>query len=407
MNVFAATDYPSGYTKCTKEGQTCSFSGTRSVAYGKSGTFVYATLTGPITCSGSLFPSINVDNPRYCSYANTTSGSSSSSSGGDSSSSSSSGGVSVSLSASPGNGSVSLSWSVSGSINAQEVYRDTDSNPSGRVRIASLSSGARSYTASGLSNGTTYYFWIKARRSSDNVWINSNAASATPSGGSTSSSSGGGSSTSSSSGGITGSSCNGGSTTTVTTTIRVEDGGTFDGGCRTYNGGGDLGDGSQDEGQDPLFRVGPGVIRNVYIGSNGADGIHSRNGGDVDNIHWSDVGEDAMTIKDPTNGATVTANNLEGYDSADKFLQANDDATWSVNNCIVKRAGKFLRQNGDTTFPLHMNVSNCDIADMNEGIFRSDSPNSTARITNSRLHNAGDICIGDWASCTSSGITNY
>ena len=46
----AATDYPTGYTKCAKEGETCSFSGTRSVAYGKSGTFVYATLTGPITC---------------------------------------------------------------------------------------------------------------------------------------------------------------------------------------------------------------------------------------------------------------------------------------------------------------------------------------------------------------------
>ncbi len=76
----AATDYPSGYTKCAKEGETCSFSGTRSVAYGKSGTFVYATLTGPITCQASLFPSIGVDNPRYCSYSNTGSSSSSSSS---------------------------------------------------------------------------------------------------------------------------------------------------------------------------------------------------------------------------------------------------------------------------------------------------------------------------------------
>src|SRR5688572_7114907 len=64
----AATDYPSGYTKCAKEGETCTFSGTRSVAYGKAGTFVYANLTGPLTCSGSLFPAINVATPRYCSY---------------------------------------------------------------------------------------------------------------------------------------------------------------------------------------------------------------------------------------------------------------------------------------------------------------------------------------------------
>ena len=64
----AATDYPSGYTKCAKEGETCSFTGTRSVAYGKAGTFVYANLTGPLTCSASRFPAINVGTPRYCSY---------------------------------------------------------------------------------------------------------------------------------------------------------------------------------------------------------------------------------------------------------------------------------------------------------------------------------------------------
>src|SRR5882672_2722220 len=80
----AATDYPAGYTKCAKEGETCTFSGTRSVAYGKSGTFVFATLTGPITCAASRFPAINVGTPRYCSYgaAGSSSSSSSSSSGG-------------------------------------------------------------------------------------------------------------------------------------------------------------------------------------------------------------------------------------------------------------------------------------------------------------------------------------
>lgn len=73
-SAYAAPDYPPGYTKCAKEGATCSFSGTRSVAYGKAGTFVYATLTGPIQCSGSLFPAINVGNPRYCSYGPTGGG---------------------------------------------------------------------------------------------------------------------------------------------------------------------------------------------------------------------------------------------------------------------------------------------------------------------------------------------
>lgn len=473
--VSAATDYPSGYTKCAKEGETCSFSGTRSVAYGKAGEFVYANLSGPITCNGSLFPSINVGNPRYCSYSGSTgSGSttSSTSSGSTTSSTSSSGGganfngngryqiisrfsgkvIDVASSSSANGANIQL-WSNSGGSNQQwdiaslgggyysiraahsgksmDVY-NWCSEPGCEIRqwdywggdnqqwqITDVGGGY--FKIISRFNGLALDVWewnsadgADLRQWSDGGGTNqqwqivtvggsSSTSSSTTSSSSTSSTS---SSTTSSSGGY-GSTCNGGSTTTVTATIRVEDGGTFDGGCRTYNGGGDLGDGSQSEGQDPIFRVGPGLVRNVYIGSNGADGIHSRNGGDVDNIHWSDVGEDAMTIKDPTNGASVYANNIEGYDSADKFLQANDDATWTVNNCRVDNAGKFLRQNGGSTFPLHIEVTNCDISNMGEGIFRSDSPNSTARITNSRLRNAGSICIGSWQSCTSSGITNY
>ncbi len=86
----------------------------------------------------------------------------------------------VALSASPGNATASLTWTVSnGSINAQEVYRDTDSTLAGRVRVATLSTTARTFSATGLANGTTYFFWIRARQT-DNVWVNSNAASVTP-----------------------------------------------------------------------------------------------------------------------------------------------------------------------------------------------------------------------------------
>ena len=99
----------------------------------------------------------------------------------------------------------------------QEVYRDTDSNPSGRVRIGSVSSSTRSFTATGLSNGTTYYFWIK--NTVNGVATNSNTASATPSG---------------SGGGITGATCSSSGSVTITATIRVTSG-TYDGGCRTYN----------------------------------------------------------------------------------------------------------------------------------------------------------------------------
>jgi pectate lyase C len=166
-----------------------------------------------------------------------------------------------------------------------------------------------------------------------------------------------------------------------------------------------MGDGSQDEGQKPVFRVENGAtLKNVIIGAPGVDGIHLYNGATLDNVTWKDVGEDACTIK---SSGTYTVKNIEGYNASDKFFQVNAASTLNVTNCIIKTAAKALRQNGDTTFKITVNFTQCDIADMKEGVFRSDSSSSTAKITNSRLHNAGDICIGNWASCTSSGITYY
>jgi len=298
----------------------------------------------------------------------------------------------ISLSASGGSGQVSLSWSYSGSTaTTQEVYRDLDSDPNGRVRIASVNAGTRSYVDTGVSGGTTYHYWIK--NTASGVAENSNSASATPAGGS-----GGGST-------ITGSSCTtGGAQTTVNATILVTSG-TFDGGCRRFNAGSALGDGSQSEGQLPVFRVENGAtLRNVVIGTNGADGIHTYNGAVLDNIYWMNVGEDAMTIK---SSGTTTVRNIEGYDSDDKFFQINAASTLNVSNCIIQRAGKALRQNGGTTFRIDVTFDRCDINTMNEGVFRTDSSSSNARLTNSRLHAAGSVCIGSWASCTQSGNTSY
>jgi pectate lyase C len=407
-SVFAAKNRPDGYVTICKIGETCSVSSSTNVAFGAADLFVYKVLSGTFSCSVATFGSD--PNPakavKECSIPSGSSGGGASSS---SSSSSSSGGGSgggssdVSLGASGGNGSVSLNWSTSANINAIEIYRDTDSNPSGRVRIASLSGSARSYTATGLSNGTTYWFWVKYRLS-DNNWYNSNAASATPSG------SGGGNSSSSSSsgggsGGITGASCSANGSTTVNSTIRVTSG-SYDGGCRVFNAGSALGDGSQSEGQDPVFRVENGAtLRNVIIGNNGADGIHVYNGGTVDNVTWQNVGEDALTIK---SSGTVNVNNIEGYDADDKFFQVNAASTLRVSNCIIRNAGKALRQNGGTTYKIDVAFDRCDISGMNEGVFRTDSSTSVARITNSRLESGTTICIGfSSGNCTSSGITYY
>ncbi|HKE93494.1 MAG TPA: pectate lyase [Povalibacter sp.] len=191
---------------------------------------------------------------------------------------------------------------------------------------------------------------------------------------------------------------------TVSSTIRVTSG-TYDGGCKTYNPTSDLGTGDQDEGQDPAFRVENGAtLRNAILGNNGVDGVHFYNGGNLQNFRWTNVGEDAFTIK---SSGTVNISGVTGVNGEDKFAQINAASTLNISNCIVDNMGKFLRQNGGTTFKITVNADRCQISNMKEGIFRTDSSSSVAKLTNSRLHSSGSLCIGSWASCTGSGNTNY
>ena len=83
--------------------------------------------------------------------------------------------LSVSLSAAAAGTSANLSWTVGGGTAAsQEIYRDTDADPAGRVRIASGVTGT-GYADAGRPNGT-YYYWVRAINGSGNGY-DSNAAS--------------------------------------------------------------------------------------------------------------------------------------------------------------------------------------------------------------------------------------
>lgn len=384
VTAFAATNRPSGFVQICSGGDVCSVPAETTVAFGADGQFVYKVLTGSFTCSAATFgvdpaPAKTV---KECSIAGATTPPPSVTVAG------------IALSATAGNGQVQLSWTYTDlAPTTQEIYRDTDPDPSGRLRIASVSAATRSFTATGLTNGTTYWFYVK--NTGNGVVTNSNAAQVTP----------GGAAPPPPTGAITGSSCATNLPETIVRATILVTSGTFDGGCRRFTAGPELGDGGQSEDQDPVFRVENGAtLRNVVIGRNGADGIHVYNGGTIDNVHWLDVGEDALTIK---SSGTVNLRNIEGYDADDKFFQINAASTLNVTNCIIHRAGKVLRQNGGTTFAINVSLDRCDINSMGEGIFRTDSSSSTARITNSRTHDAGTVCIGPWRSCTQSGITPY
>jgi pectate lyase C len=184
----------------------------------------------------------------------------------------------------------------------------------------------------------------------------------------------------------------------------IED--SFDGGCRTYNPSGALGDGSQDEGQDPAFRLNTGSLSNAILGNNGVDGVHFYGSGSLTNFRWSNVGEDAFTLKE---GGTINITRVTGVDGEDKYAQINAAGTVNVSACVVTNMAKFLRQNGGTTFKITATANNCTMGNLNEGVFRTDSSSSVASLTNSSCSgNCGDeICIGPWASCTNSGNSGF
>lgn len=84
----------------------------------------------------------------------------------------------VSLGASGGNGYIDLSWTSDKSLRYMQVMRDTDSDASGRKRLAILSGSTRSYRDSSAQDGVQYWYWIKYTDSNGEVG-NSQSASAT------------------------------------------------------------------------------------------------------------------------------------------------------------------------------------------------------------------------------------
>jgi hypothetical protein len=180
----------------------------------------------------------------------------------------------------------------------------------------------------------------------------------------------------------------------IGSTIVVKSGEVFDGQCKTFRASNALGDGSQAEGQKPIFELsGGGTIQNVIIGNSAADGIHIEEGSgtaNLKNVHWLDIGEDAMSMGSDRSGTpTISVDCGSSAQGSDKTFQVNSPSNWVFKNFTAKTAGKFMRQNGDSTFKMSVTIDHCDIADMSEAIYRTDSSSSTVSMTNTRYHNIG------------------
>jgi pectate lyase C len=175
----------------------------------------------------------------------------------------------------------------------------------------------------------------------------------------------------------------------ISSTIRVEAGETYDGGGQTIYASG-MGDGSQDEDQDPVFRLAEGAtLKNVRIGAPGCDGVHCYGNNLVENVVWEDVGEDALTVKgdEDENHGTITVRDCTAYHAADKVFQINAPCTFRLENVTCDDFGKVIRQNGGTTFQVIIYIDNCTFTNGDECIARTDSTSTQLYYSNMTVSN--------------------
>ncbi|QTF08195.1 pectate lyase [Brenneria izadpanahii] len=177
--------------------------------------------------------------------------------------------------------------------------------------------------------------------------------------------------------------------TVVDQTIKVGPGEVFDGGGKTFVASSKLGDGSQKEGQKPMFELAEGAtLKNVVFGDNAADGIHVRGDAKIDNVHWTNVGEDALTVKSNSGKpANVEITNSSAQGASDKIFQLNADANLTVDNFKAKDFGTFVRTNGGQQGNWNLNLNNIDAENGKFAFVKSDSENLNVTGSNINLTN--------------------
>ncbi|MGW0709835.1 pectate lyase [Streptomyces sp. NPDC002643] len=175
----------------------------------------------------------------------------------------------------------------------------------------------------------------------------------------------------------------------VSSTIEVK--GTYDGKMKKFLGKGALGDGSQDEGQDPIFELADGaVLKNVIIGVPGADGVHCKGSCTLKNVWWLDVGEDAASFKGKSSKAVYKVIGGGARKADDKVFQFNGAGKLSVSGFRVQNSGKLVRSCGNCSKQYKRTIVLSDIdvvAPLKVIVGVNANYGDTATLSKIRIHN--------------------
>jgi pectate lyase len=138
---------------------------------------------------------------------------------------------------------------------------------------------------------------------------------------------------------------------TVNGTISVS--GVLDGGLRRYCC---IGDGSQEEDQDPMFELASGAtLQNVIIGAPAGDGVHCSGSCTLRNVWWEDVGEDAATFRG-SGSPQFLVDGGGARSASDKVFQHNGSGTLTIQNVQASNFSTFYRSCGNCSTQTQRNV---------------------------------------------------
>ncbi|MFC3802646.1 fibronectin type III domain-containing protein [Cohnella sp. GCM10012308] len=149
------TDPAANWVNCAGENNLCSFTGTKQVRYGAAGSYVYGTFTTSVMCSNNAFGTDPAVGQYKTCDVNLAGG------GGDTQAPTAPGGL---TSPSKTSSSVSLSWTASTDnvgVTGYNIYNGSS--------LAGSTTGATTYTVSGLSANTAYAFTVKAKDAAGNL----------------------------------------------------------------------------------------------------------------------------------------------------------------------------------------------------------------------------------------------
>ncbi|MEC5387094.1 pectate lyase [Uliginosibacterium sp. H3] len=201
--------------------------------------------------------------------------------------------------------------------------------------------------------------------------------------------------------GITGARCASNGSVTVDATIVVNKT-TYDGECKTFSPGPGLRKSGSETTDKPMFRLESGAtLKNVMFGENSPydEAIHVFNGATLDNIRWGKLQEKAVTIKSAGDvvASSISATNGNG------LFQVDAPTTLKLSNCTMSKMSKVVSQSKGARFNITVFADRCELANVSEAVFVSDSAGSVAKLTNSYLRKTDVLCKGSWATCPDVG----